>query len=93
MSLSYHPLRLADVSVCAIVVHQLLAHLVPLIPLQHDSKLVGRPIALERVPGLRILHQPIDVSLKVLLLGQIDLVYLGELHLLCAKDNYICMSK
>jgi hypothetical protein len=82
MSLSYHPLCLADVSVCAVAVHRVLAHLVLSVLLRHGSKLVGRPIAAKSVPGLRILHQPIDVPLKVLLLGQIDPVDLGGLNLL-----------
>jgi hypothetical protein len=80
-----------------IVAHRLLPHLILPVPLQHDSKLVGHPIATEPVACLKILHQPIDVPLKVLLLGQIDLVDLGGLHLLLqhlhAKENYICMSK
>jgi hypothetical protein len=78
-------------------VHRLLAHSVVLVTLRHDSKLVEHPIAAEPVPGLQILHQPIDVPLKVLVFGQIDHVDLGGLHLLlqllCAKENYICMSK
>jgi hypothetical protein len=97
MSLSYHPLCLADVSVRAIAMHRFLDHLVMPVLLRHNSKLVERPIAVEPVPSLWILHQPIDVPLKVLLLGQIDPVDMCGLHLplqhLCAKDNYICMSK
>jgi hypothetical protein len=60
MILSYHPLRLADVSVHTIAVYRRLALSVLPIPLQHDSKLVGRPIAVEAVPGPQILNQPID---------------------------------
>jgi hypothetical protein len=97
MSFSYHPLRLTDVSVRVVEVHQLLAHPVLPVSLRHSSKLVRRPIATEPVPDLWIIHQPIDVPLKVLLLGQIDPVDLGGLHLplqhLHAKENYICMSK
>jgi hypothetical protein len=97
MSLSYHPLRLVDVSVHTVAVHRLLAHSVLPAPLRHDSKLVGRPQVAEPVPGLQILHQPIDVLLKLLLLSQIDPVDLGGLHLLlqdlCANGNYICISK
>jgi hypothetical protein len=97
MSLSYHPLCLVDVSIYAVAVHRLLAHPVLPILLQHGSTLVGRPPAVEPVPGLWIFHQPIDIPLKVLLLGQIDSVDLGGLHLLFqhlrAKENYICMSK
>jgi hypothetical protein len=94
ISLSYHPLHLVDVSVCVVVVHQLLAH--PVLPVL-NSKLVKRPIVVEPIPGLRILHQPTDRPLKVLILGQIDPMDLGGLHLLLqhlrAKENYICMSK
>jgi hypothetical protein len=90
-------LSLADVSIHAIVVHRLLTHPVLLVPLQHGSKLVRCPLATKPVVGLRILHQPIDLPLKVLLLGQIDPVDLGGLDLqlqhLRAKENYICMSK
>jgi hypothetical protein len=97
MSLSYHPLCLADVSNCTVAVQCVLPHLVLPVPLRHCSKLVGCPIAAEPVLGLWILHQPIDVPMKVLLLGQIDPVDLGGLHLslqhLRAKENYICMSK
>jgi hypothetical protein len=94
MSLSYHPLRLVDVSVLAVAVHRGLALPVQPVPLRHDSKLVGRPVAVEPVLGLLILNQPIDPPpLKVLLLGQIDPVDLGGLQHLRAEKNYICMSK
>jgi hypothetical protein len=94
MSLSCHSLCLADVSVCTIAMHRVLAHLVLSDPLKHGSKLVRCPIAVEPVSGLRILHQPIGVPLKVLLLGQIDPVNRGGLlQHLCAKENYIYMSK
>jgi hypothetical protein len=68
MSLSYYPLRLADVFIRVVVVHRLLAH--PFLPvsLRHGSKLVTCPPAVEPVPGLRILNQPIDRPLKVLVL-------------------------
>jgi hypothetical protein len=97
MSLSYHPLRLADMCVHAIAVHRLLAHPVLPILLRHGSKFIRRPLVAQPVPGLRILNQPIDRPLKVLVLGQIDPVDLGGLHLplqhLRTKENYICMSK
>jgi hypothetical protein len=83
-------------SIRAVAVHQLIAHLVLPVPLQHGSKLVRFPIAVEPVLGLRILHQPIDHPLKVLVLALIDLVDLGGLHLPstpASKENYICMSK
>jgi hypothetical protein len=60
MSLSYHPLCLADVFVHAIVVYRGLA--LPVLPvlLRHSSELVRRPVVTEPVQGLRILNQPID---------------------------------
>jgi hypothetical protein len=64
MSLSYHPLRLVDVSVLAVAVHRGLALPVQPVPLRHDSKLVGRPVAVEPVLGLLILNQPIDPPLE-----------------------------
>jgi hypothetical protein len=81
MSLSYHHLHLADSSIRIVAVYRGLAlH----IPLRHGSKFVRRPVAIEPVLGL-------------LVLGQIDPVDLGGLHLplqhLCAKKNYVCMSK
>jgi hypothetical protein len=66
MNLSYHPLRLADVSDHAVAVHQLCPQLVLLVPHRHGSKLVGHPTIVEPVPSLWILHQPIDHPLKVL---------------------------
>jgi hypothetical protein len=56
MSLSYHPLCLVDVSICAIVVYRLLAQLILPISLRHDSKLVRRPPSVELVPDLLILN-------------------------------------
>jgi hypothetical protein len=56
MSISYHPLRLADVSVRAIAVHSGLALSVQPAPLRHGSELVRHPVAIE----LLILNQPID---------------------------------
>jgi hypothetical protein len=94
MSLSYHPLYLANVSIRVVAVHRGLAQPVKL---RHGFELIGRIVATEPVLGLLILDQPIVSPLKVLLLGQIDPVNLGGLHLplqhLCAKKNYICMSK
>jgi hypothetical protein len=57
MSLSYHPLRLADVSIHAVAVHQGLA--LPVL-LCHGSELIGHLVAIEPIPGLLILNQPID---------------------------------
>jgi hypothetical protein len=69
MSISYHPLRLADVSIHTVAVHRGLA--LPVLPilLQHSSELIGGLVDAEPVPGLLILNQPIDPALKVLLLG------------------------
>jgi hypothetical protein len=92
MSLSYHPLHLMDVFVRAVAVHR-----GPALPvtLWHGFEIVRRPVVTEPVPNLWILNQPIDPSLKMLLLGQIDPVDLGGLHLLLqhlrTKKNYICM--
>jgi hypothetical protein len=57
MSLSYHPLRLADVFIHTIVVHRRLALPVLPVSLWHGSELIGCPVATEPVPGLRILNQ------------------------------------
>jgi hypothetical protein len=98
MSLSYYPLRLADVSICAIAVHRGLALPVHPVPLRHGFELLGRPIAAEPVLRLIILNQSINPTLKVLLLGQIDPVDLGELHIplqhMCVKRiTFACQSK
>jgi hypothetical protein len=71
-----------NMSIYVIAMHQLLAHLVLLGLLRHGSKLVERPPVVEPVSSLQILHQPINIPLKVLLLDQIDLMYQGGLHLL-----------
>jgi hypothetical protein len=60
MSLSYYLLGLADVFIHTIEVHQLLAQPALPVPLQHFSKLVGRPPVAEPIPGLQILNQLID---------------------------------
>jgi hypothetical protein len=60
MSLSYHPLHLADVSVRTVAVNRGLAMQVRPILLRHGSELVGCLVATEPVPSLRILNQPID---------------------------------
>jgi hypothetical protein len=93
MSLSYHHLGLVDVSIHAIMVHRLLAQLVLLVPLWHDSKVLGRPPAVESVLGLRILNQPIDRPLKMLVLGQIDLFRLCGLHLLLQPLRVVCGNR
>jgi hypothetical protein len=52
MSLSYHPLRFADVSIHVVAVHRLVAQLVLPVLLRHGSKLVRRPPTAEPVLGL-----------------------------------------
>jgi hypothetical protein len=93
MSLSYHPLHLVDMFVYAVVVHRGLALPICLVPLRHGSEPVERPVAAELVPGFWRHNQPTDLPLKVLLLGQIDSLDLARLQHLCAKKNYIWMSK
>jgi hypothetical protein len=90
MSLSYHPLGLAYVSVCVVAVHRLLAHPILPILLQHGSKLIGCPPATEPVLGLWILNQPIDRPLKVLVSGQLDPFHLCKLHLLLQHLHVEC---
>jgi hypothetical protein len=82
MKPSYHPLGLADVSVRVVAVHQLLTQLVLSVPFRHNSKVLGCPPVAEPVTDLRILNQPIDCPLKVLVLGQIEPFHLRGLHLL-----------
>jgi hypothetical protein len=85
MSLSNHPLGL--------VVHRLLAQPVLPAPLQHSSKLAERPLAANPVLGLRILNQPIDRPLKVLVLGQIDPFHPRGLHLLVQHLCVVCGNR
>jgi hypothetical protein len=93
MSLSYHPLCLADESVRTVAVHQLLAQQVLTVSLQHGSKVFGHPPTAEPVPGLWILNQQIDCPLKVLVLGQIDLFHLHGLHLLLQHLRVVCGNR
>jgi hypothetical protein len=93
MSLSCHPLGLADVFVHTIAVHLLAAEPILLVLLRHDYKLVGRPPAVEPIPGLRILNQPIDQPLKVPVLGQIDPFHLRQLHLLIQNLHVLCGNR
>jgi hypothetical protein len=71
-----------DVSVHAVVVHQLLAY-----------PILGHPLAKELVSGLWILNQPIDYPLKVLVLGQVDSFHLCGLHLLLQHMRVVCGNK
>jgi hypothetical protein len=79
-NISYQPLGLADVTAHAIVVHRCLALLVVLVPLQEGSELRKHPPLTHHVPGLRIFDEPIDLPLKLLLLGQVDVVHLAGLY-------------
>jgi hypothetical protein len=75
-SVSYQPLGLADMTVHPVVVHQWLALSVLSVPLGDGSELRERPPLAHRVPSLRIFDQPINLPLKLLLLGQVDVVCL-----------------
>jgi hypothetical protein len=88
--LSYHPLHPVDVFVHAVAVNRLLTQSVLL---QHDSKLIGHPPAIEPVPGLQILNQSIDCSLKVLILSQINPFHLCGLHLLLQHLRVVCGNR
>jgi phytoene dehydrogenase-like protein len=68
-----------NVSVWAVAVHR---HLAQLVPLRDGSKVLRRSPVAELVPVLRILNQPIDCPLNVLVLGQVDPFHLCGLHLL-----------
>jgi hypothetical protein len=74
-------------------VHRLLTQSVLPVPLRHSSKLVGRPPAAKPVLGLRILNQPIDRPLKVLVLGQIGPFHPRELHLLLQHLHVECGNR
>jgi hypothetical protein len=71
-----------DVSIHAVVVHQLLAY-----------PILGHPLAKELVSGLWILNQPIDYPLKVLVLGQVDSFHQCGLHLLLQHMRVVCGNK
>jgi hypothetical protein len=79
-SVSYLPLDLADVTVHPVVVHWRLA-LSLLSVLQWDGfELLGRPPLAHHVPSLWIFEQPINLPLKLLPLGQVDVVHLIWLY-------------
>jgi hypothetical protein len=78
--ISYQPLGLADVTVRVIVVHQRLAPSVVPIFLREGSELHGRPPLEHRVPSLRIYDESIDLPLKLLLLGQVEIVHLAGFY-------------
>jgi hypothetical protein len=82
-----------DVSVRAVAVHRLLAQ--PILPvlLQHGSKVLRCPPAAVPIPGLWILNQPFDRSLKVLVVGQIDLFHMCGLHLLSQHLRIVCGNR
>jgi hypothetical protein len=73
-----------------VAVHQLLAQS---IPLRHGSKVLGCPSAAKSVTGLRILNQPINHPLKVLVLGKVDPFHLCGLHLLLQHLRVVCGNK
>jgi hypothetical protein len=79
-SISYLPLGLAYMTVHPVVVHQCLSLLVVLVSLQEGSELRRWPPLAHRVPGFWIFDEPNDVSLKFLLLGQVDVVRLAGLY-------------
>jgi hypothetical protein len=56
MSLSYHPLHLADVSIRAVVVHRGLALRVHLVLLEHGSELIRCLVASEPTTGMTMCH-------------------------------------
>jgi hypothetical protein len=79
-SLSYQSLNLADVNVCPVVVHRRLAPSVVPVPLYEGYELRGHPPLAHCVLGLRIFDEPIDLPLKLVLLGQVDVMRLTRLY-------------
>jgi hypothetical protein len=77
---SYQPLGIADMTIRPVVVHHCLALSIVPILLWDGSELRGCPPLAHRIPGLRIFDEPIDFSLKMLLLGQVNLVRLAGLY-------------
>jgi hypothetical protein len=65
----YHPLDLTDMSIRVVTVHRLLAQPILAVLLQDDSKILEHPPVTEPISNLRILNQPIDHLLKVILCG------------------------
>jgi hypothetical protein len=68
-NVSYQSLGLAGMTIHPIVVHCRLVLLVVLVLLRDGFELCGRPPLTHRVLGLRIFDEPIDLPLKLLLLG------------------------
>jgi hypothetical protein len=77
---SYPPLGLADMTVRPVVVHQRLALSVLLVPHWDGFELLGCPPLTYRVTSLKIFNQPINLPLKLLLLGQVDVMRLMWLY-------------
>jgi hypothetical protein len=80
---SYHPMGLADVIVCAVVVHRCLALSVVPVSLREGSELLERPPLAHGIPVLHIPDESINLPKKLMLLGQVDVMRLvGFYHLL-----------
>jgi hypothetical protein len=73
--------------------HQWLVQPVLPVLLRDDSKVLGRPPAAEPVPDHWILNQSIGRLLKVLVLGQLDIVRLHGLHLLLQHLCVVCDNR
>jgi hypothetical protein len=68
------------VTIHPIVVHQLLALSIQSVLLYDGSELRGRPPLAHRIPSLRMFDQPSNLPMKVLLLGQVDVLRLMWLY-------------
>jgi hypothetical protein len=79
-SISYQLLGLMDVTVHPIVVHRRLAPSVVPVLLQEGSELHGCPPLAHRIPSLWIFDESVDLPLKLLLLGQGDVMRLAGLY-------------
>jgi hypothetical protein len=74
--ISYPPLGLADVIVHPVVVHRQLALSVQPVLHWDGSELWWRPLLGHHVPSLEIFDYPINLPLKLLLLGHVDVLCL-----------------
>jgi hypothetical protein len=68
-SISYQSLGLAGMTIRPVVVHRCLAPSVVPVPLRGGSELRGRQPLAHHIPGLQIFDEPIELPLKLLLLG------------------------
>jgi hypothetical protein len=73
-SVSYQPLGFADLTARPVVVHWWLALSILSVPQWDGFELLRRPPLTHRVPNLQIFDQPINFPLKLLLLGQVDVM-------------------